>query len=521
MNIAAAVNRLARYIIYFHIKKLLLAIMLIALSPIAIAQQTTITPWTSYTVNVSSGGSLSFQMAQVVCYDSNGNPINDFINFSYRDMLYTSPSGQAYVNPFTLCSGATGLYPPVELDFALWQPPNYTPTGTTAAVLFSYENNSATIASLIDPLYKVVSIVYAMPGNGSSSGYGSTTTNGTVFTMGANFQSGVSVSANLSATGDSPGASAGVGITLGHSVTSGYNTATTETITDAQSISNVSNSASSNTASHNQDLFVLWLNPEVVVTQTGSNAANYYLQTPSAGYYPVDTIRITAESLQSVSGATHVPLTDLQKQFDSRTGLYDLPGLAKICADQSQYVNNCPAGGQCGCVASDFADILAQDPLLNGTTATNPLSVDTSGAVTCTNPTSTSSCRYVTVPASKGSPIQYSNALTGPTCVGCGHSTNTYSVTDANSTSTTFSENKTSTLGSSVNLKFGIFSASITRSFAWTDTESRGLINGTANQMQYLLSSSTVNCSQIVLFYEDTIYHTFVGQQAPGNNSCP
>ena len=60
-----------------------------------------------------------------------------------------------------------------------------------------------------------------------------------------------------------------------------------------------------------------------------------------------------------------------------------------------------------------------------------------------------------------------------------------------------------------------------TTSWTWTDTESQGAINGTANQIGYTLSSNTPSCAQDILVFEDTVFHTFVTQQAPGNTTCP
>lgn len=177
---------------------------------------------------------------------------------------------------------------------------------------------------------------------------------------------------------------------------------------------------------------------------------------------------------------------------------------------------------------SDFAKILANDPLLNGnptlnaTTATNPLSIDTSGVAACSNPTPANSCRYVPVKES-GSSVQMTTLLAGPECSGCDRPINSYSQTDNSSTTQTYSESHSETASYSAkgSLPFGLGSFTSTDTWTWTDTESTGAIDGTMNQIQYSLSSSTVDCSQEVLIYEDTTFHTYVTQQAPGNTSCP
>jgi hypothetical protein len=59
-----------------------------------------------------------------------------------------------------------------------------------------------------------------------------------------------------------------------------------------------------------------------------------------------------------------------------------------------------------------------------------------------------------------------------------------------------------------------------TTTWQWQDSESSGSINGQSNQIGYSLSSNTVGCAEDVLAYEDTVFHTFILQQAPGNGSC-
>jgi hypothetical protein len=380
-------------------------------------------------------------------------------------------------------------------------------------------NGSITaIGGTLDPKYKVVSILYATPGNFSSDSFTNSTTSGSVTTIGQSLSQGISETLSLGFLGS------GATLQFGASSTTGKSNAFTETIADASSVGNASNTSGPNTLSHSQDLLLIWLNPEVKLSQTSSTSATYSVETPSQnGSTEIpDIVEVTAATLQNNGGSTNVPLSILQRQYDPITGQYDLPGLANVCANQSQYQNNCPSGGQCGCGPNDFSGILATDPIVNTTTATNPMSVDTSGIQTCTSPASGDGCRYVIVPATNGSPIQQDSLLSGPECSGCGRPVNSYTQTDTTSTTQTLSESSSESVGYTTKIGFPLVgSMSSTTTWTWTDTESIGAINGQANQIGYSLSSGTVGCYQDVLVYEDTIFHTFVTQLAPGNTSCP
>jgi len=67
---------------------------------------------------------------------------------------------------------------------------------------------------------------------------------------------------------------------------------------------------------------------------------------------------------------------------------------------------------------------------------------------------------------------------------------------------------------------FGSGMSSATQ-FTYTNSESTGAINGSANSMTVTLSSTTLDCYQEIPIFEDTVYHTFVFQQPAGNTSCP
>ncbi|WP_150110444.1 hypothetical protein [Granulicella mallensis] len=489
--------------------------------------QTTLTTGTS---SVVGGGTLNYAISSTPGSRLCGAlPHQKTVNYTvvlYNNFSYTDTNGTTsqmnggiqYVSVSGITADCSSPLPTSATQPLMLRVPNGLPISFTGSI--SGSNGSATLGAIVDTS-KVLSILYATPGNLSSDSFTNTKTNGTVTTIGSSFTSGQSDAFSLGFLGS------GTNVTVGASITTGQSNAFTETIANATSVSNASNTGTNglNTINHSQDLFLIWLNPEVsLIGNTYSLQTQYQnglAELPSV-------VEVTAGAMQSNNNATTVPLTILQRQFDPATGQNDLPGLASICADQSQYVNNCSQQGQCGCMPSDFAKILANDPLLNGnptlnaTTATNPLSIDTSGVAACSNPTPANSCRYVPVKES-GSSVQMTTLLAGPECSGCDRPINSYSQTDNSSTTQTYSESHSETASYSAkgSLPFGLGSFTSTDTWTWTDTESTGAIDGTMNQIQYSLSSSTVDCSQEVLIYEDTTFHTYVTQQAPGNTSCP
>jgi len=371
----------------------------------------------------------------------------------------------------------------------------------------------------IYPAYQVTSIVYAPPGNQSSNGFTTSTTDGSTTSVGSSFAAESTITFN--AGWDFFSSSQSFGTTL----TEGNTEAFTETFTDATGISNKSNPSNPNAVNHSQDLFVIWLNPSIRLVITGSSSATYGVGTQleaNGQPEPVDSVQVTAEVMQNNT----VPANILQLQYDVETGVSDLPGLASICANQSQYVNNCLKGSPCGCVASDFAPILALDPLLSYSTNQNPMGADTSGVAACSLGTITPAdkCRYVQVPTAPGSTIQVTALLQGPDCAGCNQTPNTFTQTDQAQETQTFSESIAETVASSVKVSLPSNGPSLESQtkWTWTNSESVGEINGYANSMSITLLSSTVDCYMQIPVFEDTMFHTFVMYQPSSEgNSCP
>jgi hypothetical protein len=410
---------------------------------------------------------------------------------------------------------------------------------------------SVSAESTFNPLYKVVSVLYSPPGNQSSQGYADATTNGTTTTISSSFTfaSDLTFSSGIK---DVLGGSA----TVGWSTTSNNSSASTQTFTDTTTLATDDNSNStynptgSNAVNHNLDSFAIWLNPQVQVMSDGTGFTTPVSYTegsqPTSGVSAIvaDIIVLPAITMEATpagtSGVTTVPVQYLIPQAIASDvdGVNSyMPGLGAVCKNNTLYLEQaassspstptyCTQANQCGCVPSDFVNILQTDPLLNynGTTFTatpyagteSPLELDGSGASACAeNPVpSGDDCRYVIVPTTAGSTTPLFEPLSGSDGV-------IYGVTDA----TTHTETTGHTISHSVGLSFGggvLLASLVTKdTWTWTDGETVGSVNGTANTMNVTLKTSTAGCDENVNIYEDTLYHTFAFQIPTGIITCP
>ena len=388
--------------------------------------------------------------------------------------------------------------------------------------------------AVVDPLYKVVSVVYAAPGNKSSAGYTSSLTNGSTTTVGSSFS-------NTSSITFTEGFQAlliddSVSESFGVSSTSGSSMAFQETFTDATSVSNMSNTGNPNTVNHGNDEILIWLNPELSILMYGTTPAAYNVgtQTTNGQAQPPDILEITASTMQdNGSGQTTVdPGYLIPQTLPSPTNgtQVTLPGLANVCKNlnKQEYLNKaCTLADQCGCLPSDFTDILSTDPLLNynGTGpypgTVSPLEADVSGASNCQSPTPSLDCRYVPVPIAKGSSQIAFQTLQGPQCSTCNSSPNGFTQTDATTTTQTLSSQLSDIVGASIKVGAAGFYLTFSDTMTWVESKSTGTANGSGNSQTVTLNSSTVGCVEDILIYEDTVYHTFVFQEPTPNNLCP
>jgi Galactose oxidase, central domain/Kelch motif len=399
----------------------------------------------------------------------------------------------------------------------------YDGTTLASAELF---NGPAAEMGIANPLFNIVSIVYDAPGNRSNSGFTNTTTQGTTTTIGSSFMQGDSTTFTIGT--DFMGNGGSLSWSFGTATTTGNSSAFTETLTDGTGVANDSGSGNPNAINHVNDLFIIWLNPAVLMTQTSPTSFNYSTGTqlqvapnPNPGQpESIDQVEVFAQvMLPNAQGVTSIPVSILIPQI---VGNQTLPGLAHICAKPTFYPSSCTLANQCGCVPSDFTAILAADPLIKYTPTESPLNANTSTATQCTNPAASAKCRYVPIMSSPTE--QVTALLSGPDIAGGNIPVNTFMQSDSTQTAVTLSESEAVTEGFSWDSKFGVpgFSSDLKSqtTMTWTSTESLGETDGSAHTMTVTLSSSTVGCSENINIFEDIVYHTYVFQQ-PSGTSCP
>ena len=417
---------------------------------------------------------------------------------------------------------------------------------------FSQGNGNASCPTLSlssqGPAYQVVSILYAPPGNRSTAGLVSGVTGGTTTTIGNNF----TYAQTISNTFGIPGL-----LTLGGYYGSATSTnSSTEFISTWQDAVGVFNNTSSSTTlnstqsdaiDHGRDDIAIWLNPLVtIVTDEGTNQQISYEMSsaPTQGTSTLyaDVLIVPAVYMMpNASGVTTVPASVLNQQQIAGTGTgtnnFYAPGLASICKNlnKTEYSSHlCTLQDQCGCTPADFAQIVAQDALLNYNTtnftsnpvagSVAPTSVDVSGSTcTATNPIHTypnyavPDCRYVIIPPplSSSSTSPYDLQLSGSN-----GSTGQQTISD--STILTSGLSNSYTTGITIGASTPVYGQKVTDQWTWQNFESTGQTNGRLNQTNVQLETTTSGCQETVALYEDTIYHTLVFQTPsdPSQTGC-
>ncbi len=509
----------------------------------------------SYTIPVSGGGTLTYSYSQQSTCD--GGFAEQWSGFSYTDpnnnttymvgsLTYLSDAGCGIIGGWdSNGSGSTN-----GNSNAIYFPDNVITQGQACSISFFADQfdsggqadlSSCVNPSILYPQYKVTSILYDLPGNRSQENYTNSTTDGTRTSISSNFTQGTTTEFT---EGFSIGIGGGFGvgstlnITNSASATTGKTSEFTYTFTNASGLGNWTYSLNPNAVNHYDDLFVVWMNPSISILPINTSTVSYSIGTqddPTGQPGPVDQIEVYAYEMatENSQGLSSVAYERLNHQYDAATGGYDLPGLAVLCKNLNvdEYnANQCTQADQCGCTPSDFTGILNMDPLLNYGTNDSPMNANGSSAQACginpdgslTTPSPNADCRYLPVPSSAGSTVQLAELLSGPPCTDCNSDPNTFLQSDSAMTTQTYSRTWSTSVSYLWKIQLPGINFGSGNFFQWSDSESSGEINGYANSQSLTLLSNTVGCydSGIPIFY-DTVFHTFVAYQVPGNTSCP
>ena len=360
-----------------------------------------------------------------------------------------------------------------------------TPAGSSNTnqvnVTVNFSGDSMVPTEQAAPAYQIMSILYDPPGSSSSSGFTNTTSAGATNSTVHNFS-----------TSDTVTFSGGVG---GFSGSITYNNTFSNMSTQAYQTTYSASSQSQlfsakQDIDHTQDQFFLWVNPTINVTQTGANVGYFSLANlDSSGSYVNNNMNIVNVSVAEMLNPPTIPLYVLEAVTVS-PGV-TLPGLENVCAHPLP-VAQCTQANACGCVASDFTNIIAQDELATDTIQSKaPNTID---------PNRYAYLTYV--------------QLEGPAVGGSGSVKNTFSLMDATQACTSYATGHSYAVGISGGWKFGLGGSAffgVSNSTTWTvgQSESSGNCNGQSHTGAVTMGSSTAGCFYDVDVYEDTIYHTF------------
>lgn len=357
---------------------------------------------------------------------------------------------------------------------------NYTNGSSIFTVMMEVYGAVSVGTATVVPKYVVLSILYDPPGDKSTSGFQNTQSNGATNTLSNNFTS----SNSFSFSGGVGGFSGSVQV--GYSSSSGASNSFTNTY---QATSGSQLASPGNDIDHTQDQIFILIDPTFSFTQNGSGGGYFSIgQLDSSGNFTTsDPPDIVNASVSELRNPSTIPLPILKPQQVSPS--VTLPGLASICANPLP-VAQCTQQNACGCVASDFADIVAQDELANVTTQSTALNaIDPS--------------RYV---------YMTDVWLEGPATTGGGTVSNSFSLTDGNQSCQTYTSGTSYDAGVTVGWQWTSgFTIGVkdTHSFKIDHSASTGNCNGTSHAGMMTTGSDVAQCAQYVDVYEDTVYHTF------------
>lgn len=357
------------------------------------------------------------------------------------------------------------------------------------------------------PSYFIWSLLYAAPGNQSQNGFTDSTTTGTSSAVNQSFQQGNTVTFGIDfkvqdSDGD-PLFTLSAGGSVGASKMDAHALNFTELITSA---SGTAVSSAQDPLSHYQDRFFIWVNPMVTVFQTadaGSGQDGVFVislpEDSGGNILPPGLVDVTVAELLNPA---QIPLQKLQPQTINGV---TVPGLASICA----HPVTCTLTNACGCVPSDFATIVQQDPLVFDPNNPNTLP--------SAQPTAVDPNRYF--------PKQI-ELLEGPDCPPptCPGTRNSFTVTDSTQVTNSDTITHTYSVGESdgISIPAGLFTIKLgtTSMWQWSNAVTQGNSTGKVTQAAVTFSTSTPQCSENYNVYEDALFHTFTFAPASATPAC-
>ncbi len=395
----------------------------------------------------------------------------------YFSWSWTDPLGGMHTFPGT--STASRTVPPgvpwydcdwVYKNLTNDQASDNTPVYLTTSSSFSGFNGSVVATNSYFPKYKVLAVIYAAPGNSTSgnsstinyssgSGWGSTTT------IIQSFQNTSNLNASLGNKNTLWNGSIGLGWS------SSVANQTSISITNIETSSDQWKS-SANGIDHDQDTVVIWLNPEIDVTISSTNANVWSLTNnpsdPATAQVGADIVYLTIAQLEG-----RAPITDP----------YLVTKLART------WVNGGPLTGPG--TDSDFDFIAKHDPYYNiGNDFNNNTFIPNPSRFTPAN------CREVNYEPSTGTTIQTTS-----------YTAQSQTVTSAQETYT-----ESSSVSASVGFNFGIFSLSGDDKITWTDTfiQNNSETASTSAAFSIVQPPSNWSGPTGIAVYTDNLYGTFL-----------
>jgi len=335
----------------------------------------------------------------------------------------------------------------------------------------------------VEPDFMLISILYAPPGNKSTTAFGTSQQAGTTQTESSNFSQSTQTTGDFSYSVSVLDSKAGDD--LGYSFTIGSGSQSSSGVTVTTTTTSGNNLASTtDLINHDQDVFLLWVNPEQIITQTGLNAFQLLTQSRNKNGY-VDVFAVTVEQLKNGIPQKHLE----DQQLCPNSVCFTVPGL-HVLTD------------------SDKAQILAMDPFLSWKPDDVPSTKDPARF------------RYIeTMPLEN---LTDSGGVTFP-----------FQISDLDVISqtegTTQSHGNSITSGVSLTVGGIGFSDKATDSWTWSVTDTTGQSSGSGQQTSVTLSSNTPGCCSNasgngvceVDVYEDMAYRTFAFRPEPETCAMP